>query len=68
MLGFKAAQFFGLLPLVAGTILMNGQEKATSYPNTKIDADASSFTSYAANASEISYQGRWDSKHVSWWS
>jgi hypothetical protein len=68
MFGSSVAHLLGLLPLVAGTILMNGQEKVTNYPNTKIDLAASSFTSYAANASEISYQGRWDSKHVSWWS
>ncbi|OIW30932.1 Lipase, GDSL-like protein [Coniochaeta ligniaria NRRL 30616] len=68
MLGFTLAQCLGMLPLVASTILMNGQEKVTNYPDTKIDIAESSFKTYQANATEISYQGRWDSNHVSWWS
>jgi len=68
MLGSILAQYLGMLPLVAGTILMNGQVKQTNYPNTKVDLTGTSFTTYPANATEISYQGRWDSKHVSWWS
>lgn len=68
MLGFILVQCLGLLPFAAGTILMNGQEKVTNYPSTQIDLASSSFTTYPSNATEISYQGRWDSKHVSWWS
>ncbi|KAJ9143668.1 Lipase, GDSL-like protein [Coniochaeta hoffmannii] len=68
MLGSILAQYLGMLPLVAGTILMNGQVKQTNYPNTKVDLTGTTFTTYPANATEISYQGRWDSKHVSWWS
>ncbi|KAK5662911.1 hypothetical protein OQA88_6323 [Cercophora sp. LCS_1] len=57
-----------LLSQVSGTILQNGQVRITNFPNTLIDKSAHDFTTYAANASEISYQGRWDSKYVSWWS
>ncbi|KAK3939420.1 lipase [Diplogelasinospora grovesii] len=58
-----------VLSQVSGTILQNGQVKITNYPDTRIiNASASSFTTYPANAAEVSYKGRWDSKHVSWWS
>ncbi|KAK4219094.1 lipase [Rhypophila decipiens] len=53
---------------VSSTILQNGQVKPTSYANTLVSLSSRSFTTYPANATEISYQGRWDSKHVSWWS
>jgi hypothetical protein len=49
------------------SIIQNGQVKPTSYPNTAIDASTYSFHTYPANASELSYKGRWDSKKVSWW-
>lgn len=57
-----------LVSRVSATILQNGQVKPTDYPDTKINASSYSFTTYPANATEISYQGRWDSKYVSWWS
>jgi hypothetical protein len=58
----------GLLPQASATILQNGQVRVTNFPDTRIDPSAYSFRTYPADASEISYKGRWDSKHVSWWS
>lgn len=49
------------------TILQNGQVRDTDYPDTRIDLEDFSFNTYLANATEISYKGRWDSKYVSWW-
>ncbi|TVY84603.1 hypothetical protein LSUE1_G002205 [Lachnellula suecica] len=54
--------------LATATILQNGQERITNYPNTLISASNYSFSTYPANAPELSYKGRWDSQHVSWWS
>lgn len=56
-----------LLSVVTGTILENGRERPTNYPNTTISLSAYNFTTYPANATELSYKGRWDSKKVSWW-
>ena len=50
------------------SIIQNGQVKVTAYPNTAIDTSAYTLNSYPANASELSYKGRWDSNKVSWWS
>lgn len=49
------------------TILQNGQVRITDYPDTQIDPSAYRFTTYPPDASEISYKGRWDANHVSWW-
>lgn len=57
-----------LFSQASATILQNGQARTTQYPDTRIDPSAYSFETYRADASEISYKGRWDSKHVSWWS
>ncbi|KAK3330537.1 SGNH hydrolase-type esterase domain-containing protein [Apodospora peruviana] len=57
-----------ILSRVTATILQNGQVKPTNYPDTRINLSAQSFETYPANSIEISYQGRWDSKYVSWWS
>ena len=57
-----------LLWHATATILMNGQVKVTNYPSTVIDPALYSFTSYPANAPEISYKGRWDADKVSYWS
>lgn len=57
-----------LLSRVSCTILQNGQVRITDFPNTRVDPAAHSFTTYPQNATQISYQGRWDSKYVSWWS
>ncbi|KAK3367085.1 Lipase, GDSL-like protein [Lasiosphaeria ovina] len=61
---------FGIAALwqASATILQNGQVKPTNYVETRIDQSEYSFRTYSANATEISYQGRWDSKYVSWWS
>lgn len=63
---FAAA--FCLLSLGTSTILQNGQVKVTDYPDTRIDLSEGSWRTYGANATEIHYIGRWDSKHVSHWS
>lgn len=53
---------------VEGTILQNGQVRETHFPDTKVDLTAYDFRTYDANAAELSYKGRWDSKKVSYWS
>ncbi|KAK3694801.1 SGNH hydrolase-type esterase domain-containing protein [Podospora appendiculata] len=67
MLSILNLAIFGL-SLSTATILQNGQPRPSNYPDTRIDPNASSFRTYPADAPEISYKGRWDSKHVSWWS
>ena len=50
-------------------ILQNGQVRETHFPDTRIDpSETAAFTTYAPDAPELSYHGRWDAKHVSWWS
>jgi hypothetical protein len=52
------------------TILQNGQVRETHFLDTKIDridANSTAWRTYGANATELSYKGRWDSKHISWW-
>ncbi|KAK0612917.1 Lipase, GDSL-like protein [Bombardia bombarda] len=70
MFSVSSLVLFGLsiLSKTSATILQNGQVRATDFPNTRVDLSTSKFKTYPANATEISYQGRWDSKHVSWWS
>ncbi|KAK1758626.1 SGNH hydrolase-type esterase domain-containing protein [Echria macrotheca] len=70
MLSFSYLAVAGLALLchVSATILQNGQVRITDFKNTKIDRSAYSFTTYPRNATEISYQGRWDSQYGSWWS
>lgn len=57
-----------LLALGTATILQNGQVRDTNYPDTKISFSNGSFHTYDAGAEEIHYMGRWDSKHISYWS
>ncbi|KAI0020678.1 SGNH hydrolase-type esterase domain-containing protein [Xylariomycetidae sp. FL0641] len=57
-----------LLNSVRATILQNGQVRITDYPETKVDVSLYDFRTYDADAVELSYKGRWDSKKVSWWS
>ncbi|KAG9978907.1 SGNH hydrolase, partial [Aureobasidium melanogenum] len=60
-----------LAPLLASaTILQNGQVRDIVFPDTSIASPTSNYnwTSFAPNATEISYKGRWDSNHISWWS
>lgn len=59
------------LGLASATILQNGQVRPTDYPNTAIPAISgynSTWRTYPPSAEELSYKGRWDDKHISWWS
>ncbi|KAK2005842.1 GDSL-like Lipase/Acylhydrolase [Colletotrichum eremochloae] len=49
------------------TILENGRPRVTDFPDTKVDLTAGDYETYGADAPEISYKGRWDSKKISWW-
>ncbi|KAA8644409.1 hypothetical protein EYZ11_002789 [Aspergillus tanneri] len=55
--------------LISATILENGQERLNPWPGqaSNISLD-DSWRNYDADASEISYKGRWDSKKIGWWS
>ncbi|KAL2198531.1 Lipase, GDSL-like protein [Corynascus similis CBS 632.67] len=70
MVSLSSLAIFGLslVSQISATILQNGQVRDTNFLDTRIDPSAYSFKSYPANATEISYKGRWDSKYVSWWS
>jgi hypothetical protein len=70
MVSFSSLAVLGLAVVsrVSATILQNGQVRETNFPDTRIDPAAHSFRTYPADAAEISYKGRWDSKYVSWWS
>lgn len=70
MLSLSRLAFLGLalVSQASATILQNGQVRETNFPDTRIDPSRQSFKTYPADAKEISYKGRWDSKHVSWWS
>ncbi|KAJ2903293.1 GDSL-like Lipase/Acylhydrolase [Zalerion maritima] len=52
---------------VSGTILDNGHPRDTNFIDTLVDVSGYELQTYGANATEISYKGRWDSKHMSWW-
>ncbi|KAF2203865.1 acetylxylan esterase [Delitschia confertaspora ATCC 74209] len=59
-----------LVSSAAGIILQNGQVRDEHYPDTKIaslSTNSNGWKTYGANATEISYKGRWDSKKISWW-
>ncbi|KAJ9155552.1 Lipase, GDSL-like protein [Pleurostoma richardsiae] len=58
----------GLVCFARGTILQNGQIRPTDYPDTSVDLSTYSLKTYASDAAELSYKGRWDSRKVSWWS
>jgi hypothetical protein len=57
---------FFTFALASATILENGQVRENAYPGqvSTIALD-DSWRTYPPNAPEISYKGRWDSKHVS---
>jgi hypothetical protein len=57
-----------LSSFVSTTILQNGQVRVTDYPNTVTEASSHNWETYPANAAELSYKGRWDDDHTSWWS
>ena len=56
-----------LAAVASATILQNGQVRDVVFPDTTIASVASdhSWRIYGPSASEISYKGRWDSKHIS---
>ncbi|KAL0260517.1 hypothetical protein SLS55_004206 [Diplodia seriata] len=57
--------------VACATILQNGQVRDVHFPDTAIaldDSSNSTWRTYPPNATEIGYKGRWDSKHISWWS
>ncbi|KAJ5888721.1 CAZyme family CE2 [Penicillium taxi] len=58
-----------LLWSAAATILQNGQVREDPYPGqvSQVSID-DSWNTYGPDAPEISYKGRWDSSHISWWS
>lgn len=62
------AAIAALTGFVSAEIEENGRPRPTDYPNTVIDLTESDWKTYDAGASELSYKGRWDSKHISWWS
>ncbi|KAH7122376.1 acetylxylan esterase [Dendryphion nanum] len=58
------------ISLSTSVILQNGQVRETNFLDTKIasvGANSSSWTTFGPNATELSYKGRWDDKHISWW-
>ncbi|PNS20172.1 hypothetical protein CAC42_5622 [Sphaceloma murrayae] len=61
-----------LLVVASAAILQNGQLRENPYPGqatfVTTALDSTTWKTYQPNATEISYKGRWDSKHVSWWS
>ncbi|KAH7361212.1 acetylxylan esterase [Pyrenochaeta sp. MPI-SDFR-AT-0127] len=62
--------FLSTITLCSSTILQNGQVRETYFPDTKVAAigtNSTGWKTYGANATELSYKGRWDSKHISWW-
>ncbi|KAL4808046.1 SGNH hydrolase-type esterase domain-containing protein [Aspergillus unguis] len=62
---------FAAITLVTATILENGQPRLNPYPGQARLLDSGvddSWKTYDADAEEISYKGRWDDKHISWWS
>ncbi|KAL4897132.1 SGNH hydrolase-type esterase domain-containing protein [Aspergillus ambiguus] len=57
----------------SATILENGQPRLDPYPGqaqllSPIGNGSAEWKTYGADASEISYKGRWDEQHISWWS
>lgn len=59
-----------LVSLTTSTILQNGQVRETHFLDTKtasIGTNSTGWKTYGPNATELSYKGRWDSKHISWW-
>lgn len=65
-----ACQLASLAALSAATIFENGRERETHFVDTRvaaITANTTGWKTYGPNATELSYKGRWDSRHVSWW-
>ncbi|PYH99778.1 acetylxylan esterase [Aspergillus ellipticus CBS 707.79] len=54
----------------SATILQNGQVRDDPYLGQapEVSVGDGAWRNYGPDASEISYKGRWDSQHISWWS
>ncbi|KAJ5143222.1 CAZyme family CE2 [Penicillium bovifimosum] len=67
--GFRLTALLSWAVAASATILENGQVRENAYPGQvqTVTLD-DSWRSYPADAPEISYKGRWDSQHISWWS
>ncbi|CAI6253216.1 unnamed protein product [Periconia digitata] len=69
----KVLSLCALVSLVSrctATIYENGHERETHFVNTRIPSlgtNDTEWTTYGPNATELSYKGRWDDKHISWW-
>ncbi|KAK1992348.1 GDSL-like Lipase/Acylhydrolase [Colletotrichum falcatum] len=61
------AALLACVSAATATILENGRPRATDFPDTRVDLAAGDYKTYDADAPEISYKGRWDSKKISWW-
>ncbi|KAL4916161.1 SGNH hydrolase-type esterase domain-containing protein [Aspergillus aurantiobrunneus] len=59
-----------VLTFVTATILENGQSRLDPYPGQArlLESGVEGWKTYEADAEEISYKGRWDKQHISWWS
>jgi len=64
----KFLSLFSFAGIASATILQNGQVRETNYPDTKINPSDYKFATYRAGTPEVSYKGRWDAQHTSWWS
>jgi hypothetical protein len=67
-LGYAIALASSFVHVAQTTILQNGQVREVSYPNTLSTANLSAWKTYPPSSKELSYKGRWDSRHISWWS
>ncbi|KAE9962129.1 hypothetical protein BLS_000781 [Venturia inaequalis] len=59
------------LAFASATIIENGRAREVVFEKTSIVSireGGNEWKSYANNATEISYKGRWDGNHISWWS
>jgi hypothetical protein len=67
---FSIAAVCGCLStFAAATILENGQVRLNLYPGQAPTVELDdTWRVYDPGAKEISYKGRWDSQHISWWS
>ena len=61
-----------IVAAVNAVILQNGQVRETHFLDTRTDSigngwNATAWSTYGANSTELSYKGRWDSQYISWW-
>ncbi|KAJ4297445.1 hypothetical protein N0V90_005336 [Kalmusia sp. IMI 367209] len=60
----------GLVAVSTSTILENGHVRETRFLDTKVASitkNSTGWKTYGPDATELSYKGRWDDKHISWW-